>query len=298
MGGNIAQGGAMPATDVQDADPPEDREDGNLYEDLVSSETAVDPRGEPESEVLSEAEAEPQAHHQPGESSSVHSSPTAASGFPNVIQPQQPISLNSGQPGDGESSEDDRDFGPGGGDEYTNYDGGGNYGDDNTSLGGDEDGQSALHRGAGHGRHRDQDHAESANEMPFGTHPSSAVTSFHGLLTPGTTLVGEDITQCGAMPASDHGAPDSSTITIQAEQPARLDAYPPEDGGEGSVISGETEMMAPAPTGGNEGNQDDDDDSGDNGINGADQQPHSLARSNQVTEQNENVNGRNSENMA
>ncbi|KAM6537143.1 hypothetical protein FALCPG4_003089 [Fusarium falciforme] len=63
MGGSIAQSGAMPASDVRDADPPEDHEDGNLYEALVSSETAVDPRGEPESEVLSEAEAEPQAHH-------------------------------------------------------------------------------------------------------------------------------------------------------------------------------------------------------------------------------------------
>jgi hypothetical protein len=90
--------------------------------------------------------------------------------------------------------------------------------------------------------------------------------------------VGEDITQGRATPASDHGAPDSSTITTQAEQLARLDAYPPEDGREGSVISGETEMMAPAPTGGNEGNQDDDDDSGDNGIDGAHQQPHSPSK--------------------
>ncbi|KAJ4200337.1 hypothetical protein NW759_015914 [Fusarium solani] len=125
-----------------------------------------------ESQALSQVESEAQAHHQPGESSSVRSSPTASSSFPNAIQ-QQPISLNTDQRGDRESSEDDRDFGPEGGDEYANY------GDDNTSLGGDEYGQSALHREAGHGRHRDQDHAESA-DMPLGAHPSPAVSSFRG----------------------------------------------------------------------------------------------------------------------
>ncbi|KAJ4196928.1 hypothetical protein NW759_016385 [Fusarium solani] len=120
-------------------------------------------------QVLSEAESESQARHQPGESSSVRSSPTASSGLPNAIQ-QQPISLNTDQPGDCESSEDDRDFGPGGGDEYANYDcdGGGGYGNDNTSLGSDEDEISVLHREAGHGRHRGQDHAEPVNQMQPG----------------------------------------------------------------------------------------------------------------------------------
>ncbi|KAJ4179233.1 hypothetical protein NW767_014667 [Fusarium falciforme] len=41
MEGDITQGGAMPASDVRDADPPKDYEDGNLCEDLVSSEAAV-----------------------------------------------------------------------------------------------------------------------------------------------------------------------------------------------------------------------------------------------------------------
>ncbi|KAJ3469811.1 hypothetical protein MRS44_003876 [Fusarium solani] len=41
MGGGIAQGGAMSASDVRDADPAEDYEDGNLCGDLVSSETVV-----------------------------------------------------------------------------------------------------------------------------------------------------------------------------------------------------------------------------------------------------------------
>ncbi|KAM6512242.1 hypothetical protein FSOLCH5_009961 [Fusarium solani] len=39
--GDIAQGGAVPASDVRDADPPKDYEDSNLREDLVSSEAAV-----------------------------------------------------------------------------------------------------------------------------------------------------------------------------------------------------------------------------------------------------------------
>ncbi|KAJ4178848.1 hypothetical protein NW767_014760 [Fusarium falciforme] len=100
-----------------------------------------------------------------------------------------------------------------------------------------------------------------------------------GYNSPESTLqMAGDITQGRAMPVSDHGAPDSSAITTQAGQPARLDAYPHEDGREGSVISGETEMMALAPTGGNEDSQDNDDDSGDNGIDGAHQQPHSPSK--------------------
>ncbi|KAL6359153.1 hypothetical protein LRP88_07370 [Fusarium phalaenopsidis] len=39
--GDIAQGGAVPASDVRDADPPKDYEDSNLREDLDSSEAAV-----------------------------------------------------------------------------------------------------------------------------------------------------------------------------------------------------------------------------------------------------------------
>lgn len=41
MGENIAQCGAMPASDVRDADPAEDYEDGNFCENLVSGEAAV-----------------------------------------------------------------------------------------------------------------------------------------------------------------------------------------------------------------------------------------------------------------
>ncbi|KAJ4180522.1 hypothetical protein NW759_017238 [Fusarium solani] len=48
--------------------------------------------------------------------------------------------------------------------------------------------------------------------------------------------MGENIAQCRAMPASDRGAPDSS-ITTQPEQPARLDADPPEDGEESGTDS-------------------------------------------------------------
>ncbi|RSL40953.1 hypothetical protein CEP54_015960 [Fusarium duplospermum] len=186
---------------------------------------------EPESQMLSES----QAHHQPGESSSAHSSPTASSGFPNAIQ-QQPISLNTDQPGDGENSEDDRDFGPGGDDEYANYDcdGDGEYSGDNISPGGDEDRQSA-HREAGHGRHRDQDHAESANDMPFMAHPSP------------TLRVRGDI-------ARDRARPASSAMTIQPEQP-RLDAYPPEDSESGtdstSLAGDEDRQLLPSASGSN-----------------------------------------------
>ncbi|RSL64884.1 hypothetical protein CEP53_003860 [Fusarium sp. AF-6] len=108
-----------------------------------------DPRDEPENQVPPES----QAHHQPGECSSVRSSPTASSGFLNAIQ-QQPISLNTDQPGDGENSEDDCDIGPGGDDECADYDGGDEYGGGNISLDGDEDRQSALHREAGGDRAR------------------------------------------------------------------------------------------------------------------------------------------------
>ncbi|RSL89871.1 hypothetical protein CEP52_014762 [Fusarium oligoseptatum] len=163
-----------------------------------------DPRDEPESQMLLES----QAHHQPGESPSVRSSLTASSGFPNPTQ-QQPINLNTDQPRDDENSDDDRDFDHRGDDECADYDGGGDYGGDDISLGDDEAGQSALHREAGHGRHRDQDRAESANDMPFMAHPP-------------TLQMRGDI-------ARDRVRPASSTMTIQAEQPARLDAYPPED---------------------------------------------------------------------
>ncbi|KAH7232528.1 hypothetical protein B0J15DRAFT_599351 [Fusarium solani] len=139
--------------------------------------------------------------------------------------------------GEDDHEDDDR-VSSGGGDEYANYDcdGGGGYGDDNTPPSGDEDGQSALHQGAGHGRPWDQDHMEPGNQMQpeteSGVHPPPAATSFRGLLTPRSTFeMGENIAQCRAMPASDRGAPDSS-ITTQPEQPARLDAYPPEDGEE------------------------------------------------------------------
>ncbi|RSL82626.1 hypothetical protein CDV31_016918, partial [Fusarium ambrosium] len=111
-----------------------------------------DPRDEPESQMLLES----QAHHQPGESPSVRSSLTASSGFPNPTQ-QQPINLNTDQPRDDENSDDDRDFGHRGDNECADYDGGGDYGGDDISLGDDEAGQSAIHREAGHGRHRDQD---------------------------------------------------------------------------------------------------------------------------------------------
>ncbi|UPK92808.1 hypothetical protein LCI18_003743 [Fusarium solani-melongenae] len=244
-----------------------------------------DPKDEPESRVLPES----QAHHQPGECSSVRSSPTASSGFPNAIQQQQPISLNTDQPGVGESSEDDSDVS--------------GYGDDDTSLSGNEDGQSGLHGEAGHGRHRDQDHAESANEIPLGAHPLPTVSPFHGLLTPGSTLVGEGISQCGAMlardvrdadpdgnsndsahirrehdqPRSEEGSPAVTTPPEESspvhssptaasgfpnaaqQQPINLNTDQSGNGREGSIVSGETEMMAPAPTGGNKGSQDDDD---------------------------------------
>ncbi|RSL85067.1 hypothetical protein CEP52_016253 [Fusarium oligoseptatum] len=103
--------------------------------EVGDSDQSQDHGDEPDSRVLSEEVSESQAHHQPGEASSVHSSPTAAKCFPNAIQ-QQPMSLNTGQPRDSESSGDDRDFGPSGGDECANYDydGGGDYGDDNTSV--------------------------------------------------------------------------------------------------------------------------------------------------------------------
>ncbi|KAJ3454254.1 hypothetical protein MRS44_018148 [Fusarium solani] len=144
--------------------------------------------------------------------------------------------------GEDDHEDDDR-ASSGGGDEYANYDcdGGGGYGDDNTPPSGDEDGQSALHQGAEHGRPWDQDHMEPGNQMQPETesrvHPPPAATSFRGLLTPRSTFeMGENIAQCRAMPASDRGAPDSS-ITTQPEQPARLDAYPPEDGEESGTDS-------------------------------------------------------------
>ncbi|RSL47003.1 hypothetical protein CEP54_013596 [Fusarium duplospermum] len=103
--------------------------------EVGDSDQSQDHGDEPDSRVLSEEVSESQAHHHPGEASSVHGSPTAAKCFPNAIQ-QQPMSLHTGRPRDSESSGDDRDFGPSGGDECANYDydGGGDYGDDNNSV--------------------------------------------------------------------------------------------------------------------------------------------------------------------
>ncbi|RTE68565.1 hypothetical protein BHE90_017057 [Fusarium euwallaceae] len=263
---------------------------------------------EPESQVLPES----QTHHQPGECSSVRSSPTASSGFSNAIQ--RLISLITYQPRVGEDSEDYW-IVPGSSD--------GSYcGEDDTSLSGNEDGQSALHREVGHGRHWDQDHAESANQMPLGAHPLPTVNPSHGLLTPGSTLVGEGITQCEAMlarerdadPPKDHedgnsndpahigrerdqsrseeGSPavtrppeesspghSSQTATsgfpnATQQQPINLNTDQSGNGREGSVVSGETEMMTSAPRGASEGDQDDDNDD----IDGAHQQPHSPSK--------------------
>ncbi|KAJ4160338.1 hypothetical protein NW754_003463 [Fusarium falciforme] len=285
-----------------------------------------DPRDEPENRVLPES----QAHHQPGECSSVRSSPTASSGFPNAIQ-QQPISLNTNQPGVGESSEDDW-IVPGSGDES-------GYGDDDTSLSGNEDGQSALHREAGHGRHRDQDHAKSANEIPLGAHPLPTVSPFLGLLTPGSTLVGEGITQCGAMlardvrdadppkdhedgnsndpahirrkrdqPRSEEGSPAITTPPEESspvhssptaangfpnatqQQPINLNTDQSGNGREGSIISGETEMMAPAPRDSNEGDQDDNDNDDDDDYSGDDRAATDVGA--KVTEKIEAMNRR------
>ncbi|RSL44571.1 hypothetical protein CEP54_014619 [Fusarium duplospermum] len=227
---------------------------------------------EPESQMLSE----PQVHHQPGESSSVRSSPIDA--YPpedgeesgtvssrSLAGDRQPLPLPSGgsvalrkarsQPshreakhnmqwdqGDAEpanqtpSEAGSRGCSPpaaissrGSGDEYAEY------GDDNISLGGDEDRQSALHREAGHGRHRYQDRAESVNDMPFVAHPSP------------TLRMRGDI-------ARDRARPAGSTMTIQPEQPARLDAYPPEDseesGTDNTSLAGDEDRQSLPPVSG------------------------------------------------
>ncbi|RSL68291.1 hypothetical protein CEP51_012510 [Fusarium floridanum] len=289
--------------------------------EVEDSDQSQGPEDEPESQALSEAESESQAHHQPEESPSARSSPTASSGFPNAIQ-QQPITLNTDQPGNGENSEDDRDFGPGGDNECADYDGGGDYGGDNISLGGDEDRQSALHREAGHGRHRDQDRAESANDMPLVARPSQALRMRGDIArdrarpasstmaiqpeqpedsedsdTDDTSLAGDEDRQLlpsasgsnvsyrqarsqdhakrqklqeakhdihrdmpSEEPSSAHSSPTAASGFPNAiqQQPITLNTDYPGGSGEGNLIFGETETMAPGLRGGNESDQDDD----------------------------------------
>ncbi|RTE69476.1 hypothetical protein BHE90_016138 [Fusarium euwallaceae] len=329
---NNTQGGAMPAVLKRKHQPQRrgstrerlrtrgrDTSEATATPEVEDSDQSQGPEDEPESQALSVAESESQAHHQPEESPSARSSPTASSGFPNAIQ-QQPITLNTDQPGDGEDSEDDRDFGPGGDYECADYDDGGDYGGDNISLGGDR--QSALYRETGHIRHWDQHRAESTNDMPFVARPSQTLRMRGDIArdrarpasstmaiqpeqpedsedsgTDDTSLAGDEYRQLlpsasgsnisyrqarsqdhakrqklqeaehdihGEMPSEEpssaHSSPTAASGFPNAiqQQPITLNTDYPGDSGEGNLIFGETETMAPGLRGGNESDQDDD----------------------------------------